>query len=136
MKRSIDVVVFLLGIIFIGCGNPSIQKECTVNGIGEGQCSFTNLGTAKGSLCGRMSVGFKRVSGSFKTTKSAIFCSGEVEPQSTNIVKFNIPGMKALCYLDVPDWDWKGFCHIFIFEPRDSIPQFDGKLSQLVYFRR
>jgi len=136
MKNLINVVVLLLSIVILGCGKSSIQKECTTNGIGEGQCSFTNLGTAKGSQCGRMSVGFKHISGMMKTAKSAIFCSGEVEPKSTNIIKFNIPNMKELCYLDVPDWNWKEFCNVSTFEPKESIPAFEGKLSQLVYFRR
>ncbi len=86
-----------------------------MNGRGEGQCSFTNTGTAPGSTCGKITV--SRADG--RTVQSSTFCSGEVPKQSTTKVEFSIPTVNALCG-GVAGKTWQDVC-IFTFD-NDSTP--------------
>jgi len=85
------VTVFLV----VGCGKPHVEQTCTMNGFGQGECSFTNTGTAAGSVCGKVVVQKKR--DATETSESSVFCSGEVGKQSTTKVDFKIPSVNTMC---------------------------------------
>jgi len=71
---------------------PIIEHDnCVMNGLGQGSCSFTNTGKTKGAICGKIVV---HGPGKFEGSK---FCSGMVEPMTTNKVEFNEPNVQDLC---------------------------------------
>lgn len=81
-------------IVWSGCGKAKIESNCVMNGMGSGTCHFTNLGTAKGSVCGRIVV---LKYGSDEKIQSPIFCSGILPKNSTNSVEFSIPDVSDFC---------------------------------------
>lgn len=92
----------LLALSMLACGKADISQQCTMNGFGKGQCTFTNLGTSKGSVCGTVAVTENRYS---LTTRTSVFCSGEVEPKSTVSVSFSNPFVSELCEAEGKTWD-------------------------------
>jgi hypothetical protein len=72
-----------------------VTWECTMNGYGTGQCTFTNPSPHlfSSSACGY--VGVSRVGSSIG--QSAVFCSGDVAPHSTTQVSFSIPAVSDGC---------------------------------------
>src|SRR4051812_8993419 len=58
MRTSIFrfAAIATLGLLAVGCGKARVEETCTMNGFGQGECNFTNTGTAAGSLCGRIVV--------------------------------------------------------------------------------
>jgi len=92
---------FLLG----GCKKdqekPKIKAHCTMNGYGNGKCSFTNKGGA-GSQCIKVTV-FK-VSNTNQNLKSSTICSGNVGTRETKSKDFSIPGVNDLCSESGTPW--------------------------------
>jgi len=78
-----------------------IDEECLMNGLGEGHCSFTNTGKTGGSVCGVIVV---KGPGTAQTGK---FCSGMVNPQSTEKVEFMVPEVDDLCDNGYRSWTEK-----------------------------
>ena len=70
---------------------PIVEASCVMNGYGKGDCSFTNTGKTPGAKCGNIHVDGPG------TVFSDKFCSGQVQPQSTTKVEFNIPAVDKLC---------------------------------------
>ena len=77
-----------------GCGKADIDVQCTMNGLGQGSCSFTNTGSGGGALCGQIKV--YRTLGDDHITSNK-FCSGEVGKSSTANIDFSIPDVRTFC---------------------------------------
>jgi hypothetical protein len=80
---------------------PIIEAACIMNGFGEGNCKFTNTGKTAGPQCGYIEVRGPGVA------KSEQFCSGLVQPYTTNKVEFSIPEVRELCSNGFEDWTKK-----------------------------
>jgi hypothetical protein len=77
---------------------PIVEDACIMNGYGKGSCDFTNVGKTAGSVCGVIQVDGPGVA------HSNTFCSGLVQPQTTQKVEFNIPAVDKLCEDGFKDW--------------------------------
>lgn len=92
---------------------PELKSSCTMNGLGNGTCRFTNLGPEQRALCGRIVVlrsepptalpdypnaaQAERFSiQALGVVASEIFCSGQVQPKETKSVDFIAP-LSSLC---------------------------------------
>ena len=80
---------------------PIVEASCIMNGYGKGDCSFTNTGKTAGAQCGNIAVTGPGMAYSDK------FCSGQVQPQSTTKVEFNIPAVDDLCENGFSPWTYK-----------------------------
>ena len=80
---------------------PIITEECVMNGYGTGSCTFTNTGKTAGAVCGIIQVMGPG------TVESGKFCSGQVEPQSTEKVEFHIPQVDKFCDNGFESWTEK-----------------------------
>jgi hypothetical protein len=81
---------------------PIIEHPaCVMNGRGEGDCKFTNTGKTAGAQCGYIEVQGPGIA------KSEQFCSGSVQPYSTNNVEFDIPAVNELCDNGFESWTEK-----------------------------
>jgi hypothetical protein len=87
---------------------PIIEASCTMNGYGQGECSFTNSGKTAGAKCGTINVQGPGV------VQSDKFCSGMVGPMSTEKVEFKIPQVDELC--DNGFEDWRDKCSFDFYE--------------------
>ena len=87
---------------------PIIAESCTMNGWGVGECNFTNTGKTAGAKCGVINVQGPGV------VQSDKFCSGMVEPMSTEKVEFKIPAVDELCDNGFQSWTEK--CNFDFFE--------------------
>ncbi len=115
--------VFLL----IGCGTPNMEVQCSMNGFGQGECSFTNTGTGAGALCGTVDVGSTAI-GKTELIQSSKFCSGQVEPSTTKRVEFTVPNVRDHC--SDGEKAWNEVCD-FVFRSDD--PKYERKrLDELV----
>jgi hypothetical protein len=72
-----------------------------MNGFGVGHCSFTNSGKTAGALCGHIQVDGPGIA------TSAPFCSGMVQPMTTEKVEFSIPQVNELCDNGFESWTEK-----------------------------
>ena len=94
-------IIGLFSIILVGCGEAQIVAECTMNGFGHGQCSFSNVGTARGAGCGK-GVAY-RIQGEPANWDDGmiiygpILCTGDLTPSSTTQQVFSIPQTSLLC---------------------------------------
>jgi hypothetical protein len=77
---------------------PIIEQSCLMDGYGSGECSFTNSGKTAGAKCGTINVEGPGV------VQSDKFCSGMVQPMSTEKVEFKIPAVDELCDNGFDDW--------------------------------
>src|SRR5688572_12571228 len=105
MCRWVCVVAALVCVTAGACGKAKIEESCTMNGLGEGSCSFTNMGDGKGAKCGKIVV----LGPDGRTDESATFCSGELATKSTSQVTFSIPGVRSLCDA-ADDRSWSDVC--------------------------
>ena len=80
---------------------PIVEETCMMNGYGDGDCKFTNTGKTAGPLCGHIEVDGPGVA------KSELFCSGSVQPYTTNKVEFSIPSVGELCANGFESWQDK-----------------------------
>jgi hypothetical protein len=87
---------------------PIIEVSCTMNGYGQGECNFTNSGKSTGAKCGTINVQGPGV------VQSDKFCSGMVQPMSTEKVEFKIPAVDELC--DNGFEDWRDKCSFDFYE--------------------
>lgn len=92
------VILFMLSII--GCGQPNLNVECSMNGLGNGVCDFTNTGEGSGALCGEVTV----VDKNGREIKSSVFCSGNIERSTTKRVEFAVGGVSEFCAADGQSW--------------------------------
>lgn len=69
-----------------------------MNGFGAGSCDFTNSGKTAGAVCGIIQVDGPGIANSSK------FCSGMVQPMTTEKVEFSIPSVDKLCEDGFKDW--------------------------------
>jgi hypothetical protein len=91
---AIGAVLLLLLYWLIPGGDSKISTECVMNGSGSGKCDFTNVGTSKDGICGKIIVRNKQDK---KTAESGVFCSGSVPQKTTLSVNFEIPKVQQLC---------------------------------------
>lgn len=77
---------------------PIITEDCVMNGLGQGNCTFTNTGRTTGAVCGVIQVMGPGIISSSK------FCSGQVDPQTTEKVEFHIPQVDQLCDNGFESW--------------------------------
>ena len=82
--------------LLTGCGKPEITQSCVMNGYGQGSCSFTNTGDGSGSTCGFIEVRGMPIYTEYKKL-SAVFCSGDLKPSSTNKIEFSVIGVDNIC---------------------------------------
>jgi len=96
---------------------PIIKDACIMNGWGKGDCKFTNTGKTAGAQCGYIAVQGPGVA------HSREFCSGLVQPYTTNKVEFDIPEVNELCDNGFESWTEK--CDFAFINPVASNPQLD-----------
>lgn len=77
---------------------PIVEEDCLMDGYGKGHCDFTNTGKTAGALCGVIQVDGPG------TAHSNKFCSGMVQPMTTEKVEFSIPAVDKLCEDGFKDW--------------------------------
>lgn len=109
MKYYPTAIALALVLFTAACGSANITQECVMNGYGAGSCSFTNTGTKRGAVCGKIVV---RSLLNNKVYESSKFCSGMVEEKSTTKVEFNIPAVRSAC--DPPETvvlTWQMLCN-------------------------
>jgi hypothetical protein len=80
---------------------PIVEHYCVMNGYGVGSCDFTNTGKTAGAVCGVVQVNGPG------TAQSSKFCSGVVQPMTTEKVEFNIPAVDELCDNGFEPWNDK-----------------------------
>jgi hypothetical protein len=80
---------------------PIVENYCVMNGFGVGSCDFTNSGKTAGAVCGVVQVNGPG------TAHSSKFCSGVVQPMTTEKVEFNIPAVDELCDNGFESWTEK-----------------------------
>ena len=86
---------------------PIVTESCVMNGYGKGSCDFTNTGKTAGAICGVIQVNGPGIANSSK------FCSGMVQPMSTEKVEFDIPEVDELCDNGFESWTEKcGFTFV------------------------
>jgi hypothetical protein len=118
---------FALTVATAGCGKSSIAEECTMNGFGQGSCSFTNKGSAAGAVCGRIAL---RNSGTQAVERGAPFCSGEVAKMTTTKVEFSLPAVRTLCKSD-DGGAWSDVCAFrFIADGDDAGAEWDPAVAE------
>lgn len=80
---------------------PIVEEACVMNGLGEVKCDFTNSGKTAGAICGVIQVNGPGIANSSK------FCSGMVQPMSTEKVELTIPEVDELCDNGFESWTEK-----------------------------
>ncbi len=103
---ALGIVVVVVVIAVTRSEPAKVEDSCTMNGLGVGQCNFTNRGGKTGSVCGYVKV---RCNG--KTRSSDVFCSGDVKVKESRMVEFRVVGIS-----DITNNDWTKEC-IFDFYP-------------------
>lgn len=78
-------------------GSPDIEQSCTMNGMGSGECDFTNTGDGPGAVCGKIVVSNSDTS---QTMSTGTFCSGEVKTMTTVKMSFQVVGVQDGCGSD------------------------------------
>ena len=98
------ILILILSVILIGCGTPNIEQSCTMNGRGEGNCSFSNTGDGSGAECGHIEVvntlkseAMDNIVAIVGKPESPVFCSGKLEPSSTAKIDFFVPHLDKVC---------------------------------------
>lgn len=87
---------------------PNIDVQCTMNGFGQGHCIFTNSGKGDGSSCGSIHV--YRTDGKSGEASSEIFCSKNLEPQTSAEITFGVPATDSICKTKSYSKSWKDVC--------------------------
>ncbi len=80
---------------------PIVENACVMNGFGAGSCDFTNVGKTAGAVCGVIQVNGPG------TAHSSKFCSGMVQPMTTEKVEFNVTEVGELCDNGFESWTEK-----------------------------
>ncbi len=108
LKKQQDEVAAKKAAELAYANRPIIEASCTMNGYGQGECNFTNSGKTAGAKCGTINVQGPGV------VQSDKFCSGMVQPMSTEKVDFKIPAVDELC--DNGFEDWRDKCSFDFYE--------------------
>lgn len=101
-------------------GKAEIGQSCTMNGLGEGTCDFTNTGDGKGAKCGQIVVH----GNTGQSEHSSPICSGELAQRSTSRVSFTVADVRQLC--DVPGRSWSDVCKFTFVGEGEPAPAFAG----------
>jgi hypothetical protein len=107
-KKNQDEVAAKKAAELAYANRPIIEVSCTMDGYGSGECNFTNSGKTAGAKCGTINVQGPGV------VQSDKFCSGMVQPMSTEKVEFKIPAVDELC--DNGFEDWRDKCSFDFYE--------------------
>lgn len=94
--------LLLLSLVLTSCLGSKVSYSCTMNGLGDGECSFTNTGSFSGSMCGKIVVVKNENEGIRE--ESGLFCSGNVPAKSTTKVSFSVIKVNALCREVFKNW--------------------------------
>lgn len=116
-KKSIKLasLCIVIGLVFLsGCFyNPELKINCTMNGFGSGECSFTNVNNYLSSAA-CIKIELYRVNVGLVSSSSAI-CSGEVGRMETKTVSFSLPDVSEKC---TPDYNsnqsWADICNFTV----------------------
>jgi hypothetical protein len=90
-----------------GCGffgEPDIQVNCSINKLGTGSCTFTNIGDGSGAECGRVTLTQQYLSG--ESRSSELICSGKMEPSSTVVLDVSVSGARGICGHTTCGYSW------------------------------
>ncbi|WP_243049348.1 zinc-ribbon domain-containing protein [Dyella sp. RRB7] len=125
-KRSSSVsitlssfAVLVIGLVLGVCFVPALQigqhveARCQVNGLGHGQCQFTNTGWTPGSQC----VVVKLVNQTGGSANSGPLCSGRVWPNDTAQRDVSIAVGKTC---EAPGSSWSDVCSMDIVNVGES----------------
>lgn len=88
-----NLLLLLISLVVVSCGRADIGRDCRINGLGDGSCTFTNTGNGKGSLC----VQPELVRHDGQLIKSQTICSGEVAPSTSVKIDFYMSGVLDFC---------------------------------------
>jgi len=83
----------------------NIENECSINGLGNGSCTFHNSGGKKGNVCITAAV-VKRTGGD---AGSAKVCSGNLEAGGVSQLTFFVSGMDGRKDSVL---GWQSVCHL------------------------
>lgn len=114
MKTLLLIVVMVFAVTGCEKSKPDVAKDdivasaemtdldfnCVMNGLGIGQCSFTNTTDVEESVCGEVELIAAPIypgTGELRTTSSSMFCSGPVGKQDTVKKEFQIIGVQDFC---------------------------------------
>jgi hypothetical protein len=97
VMRCAKLMTLCLLPVLAACTPPKIDSSCTMNGLGRGECSFTNTGGRSGAVCGKVDLSNASREKGDQDLYSAAFCSGDVGTKSTTSVSFLIPGVEDFC---------------------------------------
>ena len=102
---SLLIVGGIVVLVAMRSDPPKIDEDCTMNGLGVGQCNFTNRGGSTGSVCGQITVTCNR-----QDRSSGSFCSGDVKVKESHMVEFRVAGIG-----DITNYDWRKECNFQFF---------------------
>jgi hypothetical protein len=100
------MILAFLAFSLNACGKPNISNECSMNGFGNGECSFSNRGTAEGAVTITVTVRNHQTGG----TVSAKLDSGLVGKGDVRERKLVVPGVHDLCKPASHDNSWTDVC--------------------------
>jgi len=100
-------VLFFSLVVWWAFDEPlKLEPNCTMDGNGRGQCTFSNTADEVGSGCGRIYAYCGKLT-DFNGVYSATLCSGKLQPQDTKVMPFQAPGFDRLS----PNYgDWRDSC--------------------------
>jgi len=89
--------VFCLVFLLVGCSKAKIERECLMNGLGSGKCTFTNIdnNNSTDGQCGKVKL--YKIENTSYIASSSVFCSGEIKRKTTVEKEFNIYQMDEAC---------------------------------------
>lgn len=89
----------------------ALDPNCTMDGRGNGECVFTNLGGPTTSGCGVVVVTCRPANGNSDTRTSPSFCSGSLGPGETRVMGFYVAEFDLIRDRAVPyGSDWRRYC--------------------------
>lgn len=95
-----------------------LRPNCTMNGQGEGECVFTNLGTNVAASCGEIVAECRPRRGTPESRTSESICSGGVAAGQMRRIRFTVAEFDRVRDRAVPYLaDWRNYCS-FAWEPR------------------
>lgn len=111
---KVAVVIASIMTVMLGCkSTPEVplKNSCSMNGAGNGTCSFSNEASVEQAKCVSLSVISYTT---LKHTDAVSVCSGSVPAMSSKSVKFIMPDIGPLCTDD--DRPWMEVCALVFTE--------------------
>lgn len=95
LVASVLTLTMIRNMLGLRPAAASIGLEFTMNGLGQGECRFTNAGGTTAASCGRVEVRSRGSAG--RVLRSTVFCSGDVPPHTTVAIGFFVSDAAELC---------------------------------------